>query len=665
MQPGVVLVGLVLGCLVGLSTPALPGSLDSPCASSLSGCRVAVPNGSSEGTQTLLRLRGGHPAEEGGALAAPLSLGTLLGRVGEQPAGRGAGMGGDQMVDFDINTLQPACLPPLRPRLRRRHGRTAPSGKGDVKKGASKNVAVLATKTVPAGAQAAAAEAAVAAQTEAWDDVVSHVSASAGVASHVSASAGAFMGMPAAMRPDKPYATVGNVRDFSGLFDSHMDETTDDERDAMSDKFDKPPDTATDAKTCSMNKGVDIGDVLNTRFSLVGLLGAGAFGQVFLAEDILKGGHVAIKVQGAGNFQSQVAQDEIALLNVVANCRACAPLQQPSQLLEGETRTTQLLPNDTCDESDVLPHGGECVVELKGSFALNGPQGKQVCLALEPLGPSLLDLVIDHSYGGCRLSVVAHIMRDVLAGLDFLHTQCKIIHTDVKPENVLLTIPPAGGRGSASDWWASNRESVGEGVDKAATQRLRMGWSSKWSTSSHFRAKLVDLGNACPEARPFTDDIQTIEYRCPEVVLGAGFNSKADLWSAACMAFELITGEYLFDPQEGRDSEGTTVVYERDEDLLALQQELLGVIPLHLAVRGKMSQKLMTDEGRLRRIPSLKFWNLEDVLVDKYCVPKNEAAEIAEFLLPMLKYDPEDRASAAEMLRHPWLLKHLKVQDEQ
>ena len=41
-------------------------------------------------------------------------------------------------------------------------------------------------------------------------------------------------------------------------------------------------------------------------------------------------------------------------------------------------------------------------------------------------------------------------------------------------------------------------------------------------------------------------------------------------------------GEYLFDPQEGRDSDGTTVMYEREEDLLALQQELLGVMPLHL-----------------------------------------------------------------------------------
>ena len=31
-------------------------------------------------------------------------------------------------------------------------------------------------------------------------------------------------------------------------------------------------------------------------------------------------------------------------------------------------------------------------------------------------------------------------MGQVLEGLDYLHTKCKIIHTDIKPENILLTV---------------------------------------------------------------------------------------------------------------------------------------------------------------------------------------------------------------------------------
>lgn len=39
------------------------------------------------------------------------------------------------------------------------------------------------------------------------------------------------------------------------------------------------------------------------------------------------------------------------------------------------------------------------------------------------------------------------IFVQVLQGLDYLHTRCKIIHTDVKPENILLC--PAEGSGSS------------------------------------------------------------------------------------------------------------------------------------------------------------------------------------------------------------------------
>ena len=35
-----------------------------------------------------------------------------------------------------------------------------------------------------------------------------------------------------------------------------------------------------------------------------------------------------------------------------------------------------------------------------------------------------------------------------------------------------------------------------------------------------------------------------------------------------------------------------------------------------------------------------------------------EAKEFSDFLLPMLRWDPEKRASAEEMLSHPWLKKH-------
>ena len=61
--------------------------------------------------------------------------------------------------------------------------------------------------------------------------------------------------------------------------------------------------------------------------------------------------------------------------------------------------------------------------------------------------------------------------------------------------------------------------------------------------SLNLEVKIADLGNACWEQHHFTEDIQTRQYRSLEVLLGAGYGTPADIWSCACMAFELATGE--------------------------------------------------------------------------------------------------------------------------
>lgn len=72
------------------------------------------------------------------------------------------------------------------------------------------------------------------------------------------------------------------------------------------------------------------------------------------------------------------------------------------------------------------------------------------------------------------------------------------------------------------------------------------------------KCKLVDFGNACWTYKQFTSDIQTRQYRCPEVLLGSKYSTSADLWSFACICFELATGDVLFDPHSGEN-------YDRDE----------------------------------------------------------------------------------------------------
>ncbi|KAA8567969.1 hypothetical protein EYC84_008400 [Monilinia fructicola] len=160
--------------------------------------------------------------------------------------------------------------------------------------------------------------------------------------------------------------------------------------------------------------------------------------------------------------------------------------------------------------------------------------------------------------------------------------------------------------------------------------------------------KIADLGNACWTGHHFTNDIQTRQYRSPEVILGSKWGASTDVWSMAAMVFELITGDYLFDPQSGTK-------YGKDDDHIAQIIELLGPFPKSLCLSGKWSQEIFNRKGELRNIHRLRHWALPDVLKEKYHFKEDEAKRIAEFLTPMLELTPEKRANAGGMAGAPWL----------
>ena len=83
--------------------------------------------------------------------------------------------------------------------------------------------------------------------------------------------------------------------------------------------------------------------------------------------------------------------------------------------------------------------------------------------------------------------------------------------------------------------------------------------------------------------------------------------------------------------------------------------ELLGRMPKNLAMSGKHSKKYFDGRGNLRRIKDLRFWPVKKVLTDKYLIRDDEAQAFSDFLLPMLQWHHDGRATAEQMLDHPWL----------
>ncbi|XP_038872591.1 SRSF protein kinase 3-like [Salvelinus namaycush] len=363
---------------------------------------------------------------------------------------------------------------------------------------------------------------------------------------------------------------------------------------------------------------VEIGAIFIDRYQVVKKLGWGHFSTVWLGWDIEKRRFVALKVVKSAPTFTETGLDEIKLLKCVR-------------------------------DSDPSDPKRDTVVQLIDDFKVSGVNGEHVCMVLEVLGHQLLKWIIKSNYTGLPLPCVKSILRQVLQGLDYLHTKCKIIHTDIKPENILLRVDDVYVQELAAD---TNLQELP--VSPAPTSCSGFSETDmlvnllKPQNADEISIKIADLGNACWVYKHFTEDIQTCQYRSVEVLIGADYGTPADIWSTACMAFELATGEYLFEPHSGDN-------FSREEDHIAHIIELLGPLPSQFALSGRNSRRYFNHKGHLRRISRLKPWSLCEILLDKYEWPREQAVQFSAFLLTMLEPLPEKRATAAQCLKHPWI----------
>ncbi|PSS36593.1 Serine/threonine-protein kinase [Actinidia chinensis var. chinensis] len=371
-------------------------------------------------------------------------------------------------------------------------------------------------------------------------------------------------------------------------------------------------------------------------------LGWGEFSTVWLAYDCRSSTYVALKIQKSAPQFAQAALHEIEVLSSVA---------------------------------DGDPSNSKYVVRLVDQFKHTGPNGQHLCMVLEFLGDSLLRLIKYNRYKGLDLNKVKKICKCILIGLDYLHRELGIIHTDLKPENILLisTIDPSKDP-IKSDLVPILEKPEGNPnggitiniIEKKLKRRARravarisgrqdsiggVGRSPKVERcldGIDMRCKVVDFGNACWENKPLAEEIQTRQYRSPEVILRSGYSFSADMWSFACIAIELATGEMMFSPKAGQG-------YTEDEDHLALMMELLGKMPRKIAIGGASSKDYFDRHGDLKNIRRLKYCSLDRLLVNKYKFSDIDARELAEFLCPLLDFAPEKRPTAQQCLQHPWL----------
>ncbi|ERN19140.1 serine/threonine-protein kinase AFC1 isoform X1 [Amborella trichopoda] len=264
-----------------------------------------------------------------------------------------------------------------------------------------------------------------------------------------------------------------------------------------------------------------IGDNLTSRYRIHSKMGEGTFGQVLECWDQEKREMVAIKIVRSMQKYREAAMIEIDVLQ-------------------------QLARHD--------PGGTRCV-QIRNWFDYRN----HICIVFEKLGPSLYDFLRKNSYQSFPIDLVRDLGRQMLECVAFMH-ELRLIHTDLKPENVLLVSP----------------DYVKVPEYKYSSRTAREGsYFKKLPRSSAI--KLIDFGSTTYEHQDHSYVVSTRHYRAPEVILGLGWSYPCDMWSVGCILVELCSGEALFQTHENLEH-------------LAMMERVLGPLPQHMLIRAEYVQ---------------------------------------------------------------------------
>ncbi|KAL4934867.1 hypothetical protein BDV06DRAFT_217829 [Aspergillus oleicola] len=349
-----------------------------------------------------------------------------------------------------------------------------------------------------------------------------------------------------------------------------------------------------------------LGEVFNHRYQVVGKLGYGSSATVWLCRDLLDHRYVALKIHTA----SRTVTREIEIYNHLKTIQS--------------------------DHAGTL-----CLRPLIEIFQAQSPDRHSVhnCLVHPPLGISLDQLTSLLPEGVMSSAMVRTTVRNILAALDFLHTEAGVIHTDLQPNNILL--------GIKDDSILSNFEQAEfEAPVPRKSFEDRTIYLSRPLPISYGTPILCDLG----EARLGTDqqqgDIMPDIYRAPEVILNMSWDYKVDIWNVGMVVWDLFEHRHLF---RARNAER-----ELDDGYhLAEMQAVLGNPPLEFLARSERSHLFWDENGHWKGAAPLPDYNLE-ALEER--LKGDEKNNFLRFLRRMLCWLPEERATAKELLFDPWLM---------
>lgn len=301
-----------------------------------------------------------------------------------------------------------------------------------------------------------------------------------------------------------------------------------------------------------------------------------------------------------------------------------------------------------------------------------------MCIVTEVLSINLYTFLEVINFLGIGLSLLKNFASQILQGLHQIHEK-KVIHCDIKPENIMIKLP------SHFD-------------------------PNSFEEAPGFEVRIIDFGSSCLESETSFSYIQSRFYRAPEVILGAKYQCKIDIWSFGCVVAEMFSGTPLLPGKTELEQIGLILEYfgapsssyiVTERKRLMQQIKLQGTKNLNDPLVSGPSMfngrsKMPIDERKIKKTLLYSLFNLEGKINLQFLnlqlqsngarsvsggapspfkrnvklssknlevalklhssgESRHDIAQFSKFLSKIFQWDPRERASTFELLSSPFL----------
>jgi serine/threonine-protein kinase SRPK3 len=307
----------------------------------------------------------------------------------------------------------------------------------------------------------------------------------------------------------------------------------------------------------SKNGDEFVGDVINNQYMLLYKIGWGSFSSVWLTYDILDDKFYALKIQTPDDYDEGIK--ELKIYDMIS--KICKNNKEVDTLMT-----------------------------LKHNFIFEKNDDKYVCMLMDLMAGSLYDVIKTDKYSnGLPTESVIKVEEQLYNAINILHN-FDIIHTDIKPENILVCgvnkkyqkIIDKFNKLKLKEKFDENIEEIRSQYNlknKKQKQKLKhdkylillelnkfvheiIDFETILSdrTSDLFtedqinniKIKLADFGSIHYEKElkkeRWFPEVTTRYYRDPRVVLGLPYDKKIDIHSAKTAIYEIKTGNIQYNP---------------------------------------------------------------------------------------------------------------------